>query len=611
MAALNDVKFDRLGALGFVGSLNDRELRWLQSIGAVGDAINDAWLSLDGTIGPPVIEWIASYANSGNGQGQVNILPDWRPTTADWEIDFTIREQEFGGQTDLRWTFYWVCAFLNDFGIRDQDSTRWRIRGFGACNDYNQTFPEIRTNWSNRETTWTIRPNGDVTFNGDLIASGRAINLHNQPIDLASFAAGKGIEFVDVRLVDNADPSNSQIFECVKSSATQPTGNVTAPNGRRLEASFPRPAPVWVPRNQTLQQSLQMNHGQINQIKLAYYLSQAATGDQFNDIEYNYWTNLTTPAAGSQFHEYTIAAGNLDLELPLESGQTYNFVVDWGDGSSETITTDKASHTYAEAGTYRVAISATAFGSWLFNNTTAGQQITAINYWGDLQLSGLPNNAFAGMSNLTRLPEDIPDLSNVTQMINCFVSGGFPVFDGRGWDVSGITRFDGFLINCTNLERLHLDGWQWNSTARINSFAQGCSSLTGVTSEGIGKFPSNRMDGFFLNCGKLVDIDVSDWDMSDVNNVNGMFQNCPLLRNLDISNWDISSVINMNGFLAGGQILTQFYDAALLYWSTLTLFNGLTIDMGSTTYTNSPEIQAARTTITGMGVTLIDGGAAS
>ena len=47
------------------------------------------------------------------------------------------------------------------------------------------------------------------------------------------------------------------------------------------------------------------------------------------------------------------------IQLPLESSGTYNFVVDWGDGNTDTITAwnqAETLHTYASSGTYTITI---------------------------------------------------------------------------------------------------------------------------------------------------------------------------------------------------------------------------------------------------------------
>jgi hypothetical protein len=54
--------------------------------------------------------------------------------------------------------------------------------------------------------------------------------------------------------------------------------------------------------------------------------------------------------------------------LPLQN-TTNNFVIDWGDGSSETVTTvTSVIHTYASGGTYQISFDG-SFSGIKFNNT--------------------------------------------------------------------------------------------------------------------------------------------------------------------------------------------------------------------------------------------------
>ena len=72
MTTLNDAEFDALGALGFTGHRNDRELAWLQSLGATSDNLNDAWAEyLDGQgftgqITNARYEWLGSLGYIGH-----------------------------------------------------------------------------------------------------------------------------------------------------------------------------------------------------------------------------------------------------------------------------------------------------------------------------------------------------------------------------------------------------------------------------------------------------------------------------------------------------------------------------------------------------------------
>ena len=55
--------------------------------------------------------------------------------------------------------------------------------------------------------------------------------------------------------------------------------------------------------------------------------------------------------------QYTIS--NTGAAFELRDSGTVNYVVEWGDGSSETVTTNNKSHTYASSGTYAVKLDTT------------------------------------------------------------------------------------------------------------------------------------------------------------------------------------------------------------------------------------------------------------
>ena len=66
----------------------------------------------------------------------------------------------------------------------------------------------------------------------------------------------------------------------------------------------------------------------------------------------------------------TGSSANDQIKLPLVSSGSYNFLVDWGDGQTDTITspTDVAViHTYSLSGVYTINITGTIVG-WQFND---------------------------------------------------------------------------------------------------------------------------------------------------------------------------------------------------------------------------------------------------
>ena len=50
-------------------------------------------------------------------------------------------------------------------------------------------------------------------------------------------------------------------------------------------------------------------------------------------------------------------SGDNQITIPVFVSETYNYSVDWGDGSSDANITGSITHTYASPGTYQVAIS--------------------------------------------------------------------------------------------------------------------------------------------------------------------------------------------------------------------------------------------------------------
>lgn len=171
--------------------------------------------------------------------------------------------------------------------------------------------------------------------------------------------------------------------------------------------------------------------------------------------------------------------------LPLQSNGVYSFDIDWGDGTSDTITAwnDAATtHTYATAGEYEISITGTLTG-FRFNN--GGDKLKLLEsrefhsgfllgnsgnyYWGcsnhrlfasGLNTSGTTNFSYAWLGNaLTSFPAI--DLSNGTSFSSAWRNNAltsFPAIDlsngtdfSAAWDDNALTSFPAIdLSNGTN-----------------------------------------------------------------------------------------------------------------------------------------------------------------
>ena len=111
----------------------------------------------------------------------------------------------------------------------------------------------------------------------------------------------------------------------------------------------------------------------------------------YNQYNYSFNTSgsgyVSTPWEGAGFISEWIAAS--PISLPLVPNGTYSMTVDWGDGSTDTITAwDDAAktHNYSTSGTKIVTIKGIVKG-FAFNNTGYTSSLTDIRNWGPLELN--------------------------------------------------------------------------------------------------------------------------------------------------------------------------------------------------------------------------------
>lgn len=176
------------------------------------------------------------------------------------------------------------------------------------------------------------------------------------------------------------------------------------------------------------------------------------------------------------------------ITVPTYSGLTYDYTVDWGDGSSTSGLTGDATHTYLTPGTYQIMITGT-FPGIFFSLAGDREKILSVDQWGTNHW-GAMGNAFFGCSNLSIAASDTPDLSGIHDLTYTFRGTNFSA-GLSDWDVSTVYTM-------------------------------------------IGTFQDSTFNG-----------DISAWDMSHVNNISALFYNDTAF-NQDISGWDTSSLTDMN-----------------------------------------------------------------
>ncbi len=271
-------------------------------------------------------------------------------------------------------------------------------------------------------------------------------------------------------------------------------------------------------------------------------------------------TTTTTSPPPPTFRFEVKTAGADTFQLPLKASGTYDFNVDWGDGSDSDITAYNdaaANHSYSGAGTFDVVITGTITG-WRFLNGGDKTLIYDISEWGPLNL-GNNKGYFYGCTNLT-------------------VSATDPL------DLTGTTDFEHAFRNCSSLTTLDVSSWDVSSVTDFGIAFYGCSSLT--------------------------TLDVSSWDVSSVTDFNHAFYGCSSLTTSGADNWDISSVTDMTNMFSGVTLTTVSYDAILIAWEAQVEQPNVIFHGGNSKYTDPGAAKDARDALEANGWTITDGGQA-
>ena len=296
------------------------------------------------------------------------------------------------------------------------------------------------------------------------------------------------------------------------------------------------------------------------------------------------------------------------IAIPTFPGETYNYDVDWNnDGTFDDIgVAGDITHDYGTAGTYTIRIRG-IFPRIYFNNSGDQYKILSINQWGTQQWTSM-ERAFYGCSNVNgATPEDVPDLSNVTDMSWMFSHTAFFNQNIGNWNVSHVTNmsemFDLALSfnqdignwnvsNVTNMSQMfhaavdfnqNIGNWDVSSVTNMNRMFMEASAFN----QNIGNWNVSHVVnmGDMFQAATSFNQDIGNWDVSSVTDMHRMF--CYSYFNQDIGSWDVSNVTYMYEMFYSVTLSTANYDAILNGWSSRNLQNNVTFDGGNSHYCNA------------------------
>jgi surface protein len=300
------------------------------------------------------------------------------------------------------------------------------------------------------------------------------------------------------------------------------------------------------------------------------------------------WNTATT---------YTGSTANNQIRLPLISTGTYKFTVNWGDSTSDNITTwnqAEVTHTYAAPGTYTVTITGFIKG-WDFSGfaATAGavtgdrRKLLSVTQFGCLEIVTYTSltttsGAFYGCTNL-----NLTAVVDQPNFKNCTSTAGFlrdcaaltTVANVNKWDVSKITSFRSTFRDCPSFDD-NVGNWNTSKGEDFGLMFRGnttnplIGSFTNGGSSSIGNWDmrnATSLVGMFIY-QRFFDQNIGNWDVSNVTDMSFMFVtywsgnnpttpiNAGYFNNGgsdSIKNWDTSNVTTMSTMFSGALVFNQ------------------------------------------------------
>lgn len=256
-----------------------------------------------------------------------------------------------------------------------------------------------------------------------------------------------------------------------------------------------------------------------------------------------------------------VSSASNQIRLPLVSGGSYTFTVNWGDGTSTNVTsyaqiysgeTVARTHTYTNPGVYTVSITGTITG-WRFQDATKSlltdyNKIKSIQSWGPLRLGAVAGNIgynFAWCDNLSLSSvTDVLNLTGVTSLKGLFMtdyaSGFYLTTINRinEWNTAAITDMS-YMFHGQSYFNSSVSNWITNLVTNMSYMFAACDLYDQPMLRPPGSPIWNTgavtdMSYMFLGTirsGSAFNQNISTWPVTAVRNMKGMFSRATSFNN--------------------------------------------------------------------------------
>ncbi|WP_318345346.1 BspA family leucine-rich repeat surface protein [Flagellimonas baculiformis] len=232
---------------------------------------------------------------------------------------------------------------------------------------------------------------------------------------------------------------------------------------------------------------------------------------------------------------------------------TYDFTIDWGDGTVEHITELYPKHQYLTQGTYYVAIKGQFPALYMLDiEDVTKNSLVDVVQWGANKWQSL-GYAFEKCINLHNFTAtDKPDLSEVQSMYGMFSESSFNG-DIGDWDVSNVAYMGSMFTGAVNFDQ-DIGNWDVSNVTDMNYMFAGATNFN----QDIGKWNVGEVKSMYGMFSQATAFNqyIGDWNTGNVNTMGFMFQGA-ISFNMDIGGWDVSKVTDMTYMFDGASNFNQ------------------------------------------------------
>ncbi len=276
---------------------------------------------------------------------------------------------------------------------------------------------------------------------------------------------------------------------------------------------------------------------------------------------------LITKTASSQafitvWNTANLSAGstaNNQIQIPTVTSYVYNYTINWGDGSSNAITTNTAPvHTYSASGIYTVSITGT-FPAIEFNDGGDKLKLLNIQQWGNNTWVSM-SSAFYGCANLAGNSIGAPVFGPNCDLYAMFAGCSSFNTSLNTWNMVNVTQTDYMFQDATSFNG-NITSWNMSNVTNMNNMFNGATAFN----QAIGNWNTTAvtdMNSMFYAATSFNQA-IGTWSTNAVTNMSSIFSGATIF-NQPIGAWNTAAVTNMNSTFYGATAFNQ----AIGSWNT-------------------------------------------